>query len=261
MKIKNKSLNIIIKIVFVIFVLITILNINIFAEAKFFTMKVPEGYLVAEETTGETKLIAIRSDNKLNFNIQVFPSEEYYEYSDESLKELIKIASTDMTQYAIGTVTGEISKINKYPCYELNYEITAKNTNKKMHIRQIYLYEDTYSYTITIGGENIELVKSREIEDSLNSFELIKYKRNNVKVLTEEEKEEINKKEILKENNFKAGFLRLIENFKQKDIKTQILVIISVILTILLIMFLIIKLIKKRKTSSKNKKKNKDKNK
>lgn len=259
---KNKRkivLNNIFKVILLIFVLIIFLNLEVFAESEHFTIKVPEGYLITKELIGDTKLLAVRTDNKVNFNIQMIQTEDYYEYTEGGLKELIKIASTDMNQYEIGKVDGKIGKYNEYPCYELNYEITAKNTNRKMNIRQIYIYEDTYSYIITIGGESKELVLAKEIEEMLNSLKLTKYERNYVKNLIEEKNKEINKEDILENDNLKEKIFKIIEEFEKLDVKVQILISIMIMIVFFSIIFIIIKIINRRKIKVKNEKKVKNK--
>ena len=242
----KRKVKLILSIILILIIFILTLNLKVFAEAKYFSIEVPEGYLILDGDFGDIKLSVVKPDNKLNFNIQVVSTEEYFEYSEEGLKDLIRISGKDMTQYSVSGIDGKISNINKYPCYELIYNITSKNTNKIMSIRQIYIYEDTYTYTITIGGESKELVTSNEIKKALDSFTLVKYERNKVKSLTEEEKKEIRKEirkeEILKEDSFKGKIYRIIDDFKEMDIRVQISIIITIFLVLISIIIVIIKI-------------------
>lgn len=260
MKKENRKINKrIIAILSLVIVLLVFLGTTVLAEAQYFTMTLPEGYFVASEAVGDTKLTAARTDGKINFNIQAFKSEEYYEYTEEGLNELVKTSSSDIGNFEIGKVQGQISKINEYPCYELNYGITFKDTNKDMHIRQIHLFEDTYSYIITIGAENEKIATEKEMQDSLNTFKLVRYERNNVKYLTEEEKKDIKHEEALKEEGIKGEILRLIAKAKGLDIKLQILISITGILVLCLIFFLVLKIFsRKGKNKVKKEKKTKE---
>lgn len=176
MNITLKKLN---KMIIAIFFII-ILSTNVFAKENYFLIEIQKGYLLSEDSEGSTKLIAAREDGKVNFNIQVFNTGSYYEFSKKGLNDLIEVASKELEGLDLVKVNGKISKLNKYSCYELQYLITAKDTNKEMHVRQIYLYEDTYSYIITIGGESEEVLRGKDIEKTLSSFKIEDYKRDNV---------------------------------------------------------------------------------
>lgn len=178
---KNK-----IKIIAILVFSILLVSTVVFGESNYFTIKIPKGYLVAQDSSGPTKLVAEREDKKINFNIQVLHTDKYYEYSKKGLNDLINIASKEMDAYEVNDVKGEIGEINNYPCYDLNYRIIAKETQKEMYVRQIYIYEDTYTYTITFGGESEKLLNDKEIQEALNTFTIEHYKRDNVEELEEE---------------------------------------------------------------------------
>ena len=231
MKNRNKIM-IIISIGFVLL----LLTQYVFAAGNYFLIEIPKGYYVYDEgLTGDTKLVVVREDSKINFNIQVSESQIYYEYTEAGLNDLIDVASKDMSNYDAGTIEGKISTIADYPCYELNYKVKFKETEKEMHIRQLYLYEDTYNYTITIGAESEEIFKEDEVQTTLKSFTIEHYKRDNV--LNEEEK--IKQEDI--ENEEKKG---------EKKINPILITAVSVL--VITFVTLLIKLIVARLKSKKN---------
>lgn len=190
-KIKNNSKNNIISIVFKVLIMVVFITLlftqYVLAGENYFTIEIPKGYKYSHYEEGEMKLQAIREDGKLNFNIQVYNTEEYTDYSQEGLSDLIRIASKSTTEYSINSVTGKINTINEYPCYDLSYVVTARENDNEMYVRQIYLYEDKYSYIITIGGESNEILNEEEIQKAMDTFIIEDYKRENV-IAPEKEK-------------------------------------------------------------------------
>ncbi len=179
---KNKIANISLKILIIVFFVSLLSTQYVFAENNYFIIQIPKDYQYAYNDEGDTKLIAAREDGKLNFNIQVSETGEYYDYSQKGLSDLIRTTKKDTAKYEVSNVSGKIGAINEYPCYDIDYKLTSTENENEMYIRQIYVYEDKYSYTITIGGESKEIVKEGEIKETMDSFTIEHYKRENVLV-------------------------------------------------------------------------------
>lgn len=222
---KSNITSISLKILMMVVFITLLFTQYVFAEENYFTIEIPKGYQYAHMDDGDTKLVAAREDGKLNFNIQVYETEEYSDYSQEGLSDLIRIAKKDMDKYEVGSVTGKIATINEYPCYDLSYKLTSTETDKEMYIRQIYVYEDKYSYVLTLGGESEEILKEEEIQESIDTFAIEDYKRENV---LEPEKEKMN----------------------------TVLIVVLIVAGIIILAF-IIKIIVKKIINRKNKNKNK----
>ena len=69
MKNKNKIMT---KIIIIIVFVLLLLTQYVFAAGNYFLIEIPKGYYVYDEgLTGDTKLVVVREDSKINFNIQV----------------------------------------------------------------------------------------------------------------------------------------------------------------------------------------------
>lgn len=233
----------ILKTISISILLVMLLSTIVLAESKYFTIEIPKDYLVIDKTEGQTKLNTVRKDGKVNFNIQVIQNlDEYFEYSDQGLKELIETTKKETAMFTINDIKGEISKIAEYPCYSLSYEAITKDNNPiKLYIKQMFIYEDTYTYLITLGGASPEMLEEAEIQGAMKSFKLVKYDRNNVRELKDKKQD----KEVTK--NTEENFITKISNSIKKIDKTTLLII-SIVLAVvaLIIICLIIMSLKKR---------------
>lgn len=233
MKIKNNLKNNIFNISFKTILLIVFLTIlftqYVFAEENLFTIQIPEGYESLKEE-GTIKLVVLRNDGKVTFNIQVIEADVHYEYSEEGLNELIEGSTKETDSYSIDFLDGKIDTVNEYPCYDLSYITTSAEDNTKMYIRQIYVFEDKHSYIITIGAENKQLLNSEEINKSMETFVIKDYKRDEA-----------------------------LGNKKAKENVLNIVIIIAG--SVLLLIVVIVVIVKKSKNKDNNKDKDKDKDK
>lgn len=242
----------IIKITSIFLIILMLLSLNLFAKEKYFDISIPKDFALIQDTQGSIKLNATKINGELNFNVQVVETEDvYYEYTEEGLKEVLENTAVDIIDYNVEDLDGEIGKISEYPCYIIRYSVQPKETDLRMYAKQILLYEDTYTYMITVGAKNKSDLDSEEINSALNSIKLVKYDRRNV--LKNRPKIEEPKTDSTQNNEISSQITKFIDNIK--NLQKPILIAISVVSTLLLL-FIIIIVISATKKHNKAKKEN-----
>ena len=236
MNINRKNINKnILRIIFSLIILMLIFSTMAFAEGDYFTIEIPEGFYVVGESEGDIKLTVVRASDKLNFNVQVIKTEDYYDYTELGLQELVEMSEMDTLEAKVGKVDGEIIKIGEYDAYDISYPVTSRVNDESMFIRQVYIYEDTHTYTITIGGVNKKEVYGSDIRKALNSFKILDYNRENVKDFKELEEVEDVIEEPAKGHGSGNYFNKCLNAFLELKLVYQILISITPLVLIILI--------------------------
>lgn len=177
-KIRGKFIIIIIIISILLFFMIFISK-SMGYSTNDYTINIPSNYKRDEE--GNFSYVSSNSLNNIGIEVNYFEDTEYFKYTQEFLDLALEtINNQNFISYGhnvhFSATDSDITTFgkDKYKCFFIESILTIKNI--PFWVNQYLVISGNYAYTLTIMSSDADYLKSSEVKNIVNSFEIYDFR-------------------------------------------------------------------------------------